>query len=116
MTILQLNATSLSPSLFFLSLTSPAFWNPSCPFRALLDSGSSHSFVHEAFVNANKLKFSYLPKPIPLRMFDGSSMSSMEKKVHIPITFSTGEKHEMEFFVTNMTNLDKEYSLVLEND
>jgi len=64
-------------------------------------------------VAVNKLSFSYLLKAIPLRMFNSSTMSAMEKKVHMPIMFSTGEKHEMEFF---MTNLDEEYSVVLGYD
>ena len=61
----------------------------------------------------NKIKFSYLLKAIPLRMFNGSTTLAVEKKVHIPITFPTGEKHNMEFFVTN---LDEEYSIVLGYD
>src|SRR5260370_30420890 len=58
----------------------------------------------------NKFKFLYLLKAIPLRMFNGSTTLAVEKKVHIPITFPTGEKHNMEFFITN---LDEEYSVVL---
>src|SRR6266850_2561214 len=46
-------------------------------------------------------------------MFDGSTTLAVEKKVHIPITLPTGEKHNMEFF---MTNLDEEYSVVLGYD
>src|SRR5260370_27957320 len=64
-------------------------------------------------VTMNKFKFSYLLKAIPLRMFNGSTTSAVEKKVHIPITFPTGEKHNMEFF---MTNLEEEYSIVLGYD
>src|SRR5258707_3672898 len=88
---LCLNTTSLSPNSFFLSLTSCAAHNPLQPFRALLDSGSSHSFVNEAFALKNKLKFSYLLKAILLRMFDGSTMSTVDRTCHKPITFSTGE-------------------------
>src|SRR6266481_7509500 len=110
---LCLNTTSLSPNSFFLSLTSHAARNPLRPFRALLDSGSSHSFVNEAFVLKNKLKFSYLPKAIPLRMFDGSTTLTVDRTCHIPITFSTGESHTMELFVTK---LDEEYSVVLGYD
>src|SRR5260221_3495041 len=61
----------------------------------------------------NKLKFSYLPNPIPLKMFDRSTPSNVSKKVWMPITFSTGEMHHLEFFVTN---LDENYSLVLGYD
>src|SRR6266446_6196089 len=107
---LCLNTMSLSPKSFFLSLTSCAARNPLRPFRALLDSGSSHSFVNEAFTLKNKLKFSYLPKVILLRMFDGSTMSTINRTCHIPITFSTGELHKIYLFVTK---LDEEYSVVL---
>src|SRR5258707_5470299 len=107
---LRLNTTSLSPNSFFLSLTSRATHNPLRPFQALLDSGSSHSFVNEAFTLKNKLKFSYLPKVIPLRMFDSSTMSTVNRTCCIPITFSTSELHTMELFVTK---LDEEYSVVL---
>src|SRR5258708_2379734 len=61
----------------------------------------------------NKLKFSYLPNPIPLKMFDRSTPSNVSKKVWMPITFSTGEMHHLEFFITN---LDENYSLVLGYD
>src|SRR5258708_5362261 len=109
----SLHTSSLSPNSFFLSLTSTSTCNPLQPFRALLDSGLSHSFVNEAFAVDNKLKFSYLPNPIPLRMFDGSTPSNVSKKVQMPITFSTEETHHLEFFV--MT-LDENYSLVLGYD
>src|SRR5258708_5014190 len=110
---LSLHTSSLSPNSLFLSLTSTSACNLLRPFRTLLDSGSSHSFVNEAFAVDNKLKFSYLPNPIPLRMFDGSTPSNISKKVWMPITFSTGETHHLEFFVMM---LDENYSLVLGYD
>src|SRR5260370_28649764 len=61
----------------------------------------------------NRLKFSYLTNPILLKMFDRSTPSNVSKKVWMPITFSTGETHHLEFFVTN---LDENYSLVLGYD
>src|SRR5258706_16439168 len=61
----------------------------------------------------NKLKFSYLPNPILLKMFDGSTPSNVSKKVQMPITFSTGEMHHLELFVTS---LDENYSLILGYD
>src|SRR5258708_3175085 len=109
----SLHASSLSPNSFFLSLTSTSAHNLLQPFCALLDSGMSHSFVNEAFMVDNKLKFSYLLNPILLRMFDGSTPSNVSKKVQMPITFSTGEMHHLEFFVTT---LDENYSLVLGYD
>src|SRR5260221_2064604 len=110
---ISLHTSSLSPNSFFLSLTSTSACNLLQPFHTLLDSGSSHSFVNKAFAVDNKLKFSYLPNPIPLRMFDGSTPSNISKKVWMLITFSTGETHHLEFFV--MT-LDENYSLVLGYD
>src|SRR6266436_6254847 len=110
---LCLNTTSLSPNSFFLSLTSHAARNPLRPFQALLDSGSSHSFVNEAFVLKNKLKFSYLPKAILLRMFDSSTTSTVDRMCRIPITFSTSESHALDLFVTK---LDEEYLVVLGYD
>src|SRR5260370_2376380 len=108
-----LHTSSLSPNALFRSLTSPSIRNPLQLFHALLDSGSSHSFVNEGFGMKNRLKFSYLPNPIPLKMFDGSTPSNVSKKVRMPITFSTGETHHLEFFITN---LDENYSLVLGYD
>ncbi len=60
----------------------------------------------------NKIMFSYLPNPIPLRMFDRSTPSNVNKKVQMLIIFPTGEMHhlELELFVTK---LDENYSLVL---
>jgi len=64
-------------------------------------------------VTNNRLKFSYLLNPILLKMFDRSTPSNVSKKAWMPITFSTGETHHLEFFVTN---LDENYSLVLGYD
>src|SRR5258708_7790501 len=108
-----LHTSSLSPNSFFLSLTSTSIHNPLRPFHTLLDLGSSHSFVNEAFAMENKLKFSYLLNPIPLKMFDGSTPSNVSKKVQMPITFSTGETHYLELFITS---LDENYSLILGYD
>src|SRR5258708_4960326 len=45
----------------------------------------------------NKLKFSYVPKVIPLRMFDSSTMSTVDRTCHIPIMFSTSELHVLDW-------------------
>src|SRR5258708_13147725 len=110
---MALHTSSLSPNSFFLSLTSTSIHNLLQPFHTLLDSGSSHSFVNEAFVTNNRLKFSYLLNPILLKMFDRSTPSNVSKKAWMPITFSTGEMHNLEFFVTN---LDANYTLLLGYD
>src|SRR5258707_10123983 len=108
-----LHISSLSPNSFFLSLTSTSIHNPLPPFHALLDSGLSHSFVNEAFVMDNKLKFSYPLNPILLKMFDRSTPSNISKKVWMLITFSTGEMHHLELFITSLA---ENYSLVLGYD
>src|SRR5258708_33685276 len=46
-------------------------------------------------------------------MFDGSTMSTVDRTCHIPITFSTSESHALDLFVTK---LDEEYSVVLGYD
>ena len=102
---LHLNSTSLSPDSFLLSLTSAITHGP---FQALLDSGSSHSFVDEMFAHHNKLTLAYLTEPIPLQLFDRSS-TSIVSKTWMPITMLTGETYKTEFFVTK---LDKGYSIV----
>src|SRR5260221_14283648 len=110
---MALHTSSLSPNSFFLSLTSTSVHNLLRLFCTLLDSGLSHSFVNEAFAMENKLKFSYLLNPILLKMFDGSTPLNVSKKVWMLITFSTGETHHLELFVTS---LDENYSLILGYD
>src|SRR6266436_2450867 len=111
--VIRLNSTSLSPNSFLLSLTSASISEHACPFIALLDLGSSHCFVDELFAKKNKLLLSKLLSTIPLRLFDRSTRNSVSHKTTIPLTFSTGETHRMEFYVTK---LDKGYSIVLSYD
>src|SRR5258708_1103435 len=111
--VIQLNSTSLSPNSFLLSLTSTSVSKHPHPFIALLDSGSSHCFVDKLFAKKNKLSLSKLPSTILLQLFDRSTWNSISHKTTIPLTFSTGETHRMEFYVTK---LDKGYSIVLGYD
>src|SRR5260221_9117099 len=111
--VIQLNSTSLSPNSFLLSLTSASISKHAHPFVALLDLGSSHCFVDELFAKKNKLLLSKLPSTIPLRLFDRSTRNSVSHKTTILLTFSTGETHWTEFYVTK---LDKGYSIVLGYD
>src|SRR5258707_10810372 len=110
--VIWLNSTSLSPNSFLLSLTSASVSEHACPFVALLDSGS-YCFVDELFAKKNKLLLSKLLSTIPLRLFDRSTRNSVSHKTTIPLTFSTGETHRTEFYVTK---LDKGYSIVLGYD
>ncbi len=111
--VIQLNSTSLSPNSFLLSLTSVSISEHAHPFVALLDLGSSHCFVDELFAKKNKLLLSKLPSTIPLQLFDRSTRNSVSHKTTILLTFSTGETHWMEFYVTK---LDKGYSIVISYD
>src|SRR5258708_7818712 len=111
--VIWLNSTSLSPNSFLLSLTSATISEHAHPFVALLDSGSSHCFVDEVFAKKNKLALSKLPSIILLRLFDGLARNSVSHKTNIPPTFSTGETHQTEFYITK---LDKGYSVVLGYD
>src|SRR5258708_5994595 len=108
--VIWLNSTSLSPNSFLLSLSSASISEHAHPFIALLDSGSSQCFVDEVFAKKNKIALTKLPSTIPLRLFDGSARNSVSHKTHIPLTFSTGKTHWMEFYITK---LDKGYSVVL---
>src|SRR6266436_10322371 len=110
--VIRLNSTSLSLNSFLLSLTSASVSEHACPFVALLDSGS-YCFVDELFAKKNKLSLSKLLSTIPLRLFDRSTRNSVSHKTTIPLTFSTGETHQTEFYVTK---LDKGYSIVLGYD
>src|SRR6266481_2015456 len=111
--VIRLNSTSLSPNSFLLSLTSTYVSEHAHPFVALLDLGSSHCFVDELFAKKNKLLLSKLLSTIPLQLFDRSTRNSVSHKTTILLTFSTGETHWMEFYVTK---LDKGYSIVLGYD
>src|SRR5260370_18800169 len=111
--VIQLNSTSLSPNSFLLSLTSATISEHTCPFVALLDSGSSHCFVDKVFTKKNKLALSKLTSIILLQLFDGSAQNSVSHKTNIQLTFSTGETHQTELYVTK---LDKGYSVVLGYD
>src|SRR6266481_5477010 len=93
--VIRLNSTSLSPNSFLLSLTSASVSEHAHPFVALLDLGSSHCFVDKLFAKKNKLSLSKLPSTIPLQLFDGSTQNSISHKTTIPLTFSTGETHQM---------------------
>src|SRR5258708_28826121 len=111
--VIQLNSTSLSLNSFLLSLTSASISKHAHPFIALLDSGSSHCFVDEVFAKKNKIALTKLPSTIPLQLFDRSAWNSVSHKTYILLTFSTGETHQMEFYITK---LDKGYSVVLGYD
>ena len=114
MSPIQLNTSALSDShSLFVSLTSPLILGQDhlnkISFQALIDSGSTHCFVDSKFVNTHHLKTSATP-PVALRLFDGSSNSTISEITNLPIIFSTGYCMNLDFYVTP---LDSFCSLVL---
>ena len=79
------------------------------PFRALVNSGSTHCFVDSKFVDTHHLKTSATPL-VTLRLFDGLSNSTISKITNLPIIFPTGNCMNLDFYVTP---LDSSCSLVL---
>jgi len=60
-------------------------------------------------VDTHHLKISATP-PVALRLFDGSSNSTISEIANLPIIFSTGDCINLDFYVTP---LDSSCSLVL---
>ena len=109
-TRVYLNASALSdPDSLTLRLTSPHVYSSSVPFKALLDSGSTHCFVDKNFAKLYDLPTRPIP-PIPLQLFDGSSTSQLSSVVDLPIRFTSGETMTVAFYVTP---LDSSVSAVL---
>ena len=114
MSSIRLNASALSnPHSLFISLTSPLILGQDhlnkIPFRALIDSGSTHCFVDSEFVDTHYLKTSATP-PVALCLFDGLSNSTISEIANLPIIFSTSDCMNLDFYVTP---LDSSCSLVL---
>ncbi|KAL7277983.1 hypothetical protein ACG7TL_007936 [Trametes sanguinea] len=107
MEIVRLNASALSnPSSLQIQLYSDLV---PVPFRALIDSGSSHCFVDLQFAELHRVPTSSVP-PLRLSLFDGSSNHTITKSTTLPIHFSSGEVINIDFYVTP---LDKSVSAVL---
>ena len=114
MSPIRLNTSALSDShSLFVSLTSPLILGQDhlnkIPFRALVDSRSTHYFVDSKFVDTHHLKTSATPL-VALCLFDSSSNSIISKITNLPIIFSTGDCMNLDFYVTL---LDSFCSLVL---
>jgi len=104
MSLIQLNTSTLSdPHSLFVSLTSFLILDQNhlnkIPFRALIDSGSTHCFVDSKFVNTHHLKTSATP-PVALHLFDGWSNSTISEIANLPIIISTGDCMNLDFYVT----------------
>src|SRR6267154_3603970 len=110
---IRLNASALfDPHALHVLLTSPSLLSSSeshIPFLALVDSGSTHCFIDSAFCHGHSLATSSI-SPIELRLFDGTSNSTITEIATLPLVFDTGESHSVDFYVTR---LDSSCSVVL---
>ena len=104
---MRLNASALSdPLSLHIELFSELI---PTPFRALVDSGSSHCFVDSEFVARNSLP-TLSVSPLRLQLFDGTSNHTITQTTLIPLHFPSGEVISVDFYVTP---LDKSVSVVL---
>jgi len=104
MSPIQLNTSALSdPHSLSVSLTSSLILGQDhlnkILFRALVDSESTYCFVDFKFMDIHHLKTSTTP-PVALRLFDGSSNSTISEIANLPIIFSTGDCMNLDFYVT----------------
>jgi hypothetical protein len=59
------------------------------PFKTLVDSGTSHSFINPSFVQLHSIPLITI-EPIRLVLFDGTSNSLICQMVWLDLSFSTG--------------------------
>ena len=114
MSPIQLNASALSdPHSLFVSLTSLLILSQDhlnkIPFQALVNSRSTHCFVDSEFMDIHHLKISTTPL-VALHLFDSLSNTTISEIANLPITFSTSDCMNLDFYVTL---LDSSCSLVL---
>ena len=108
--VVRLNASTLSdPSSLRVPLTSPSVSDSTLCFSALIDSGSTHCFVDSTFVQRYDLPVSSVG-PIELKLFDGTSNSTITQSLALPVLFLSSESMTIDFYVTL---LDLSCSMVL---
>ena len=100
-------STLLNPDSLFVNIN--FLYVKDLVIRALVDSGSTHCFIDKSFVMSNSL----VTEPIlsiALKLFDGSSSSTISSVCTLMIQFPCGLTYEVTFFVTQ---LDPSCSVVL---
>ena len=94
-TPLRLNAAALSDTSFVTSLYLSAF---DSQMKALLDTGSSDSFVSPDFVSANSIPTRSIP-PRRLTLIDGSFAGWIKHSARLSVQFPSGELLDLDFYV-----------------
>jgi hypothetical protein len=108
---MNLHASTIeSPNSLVLPCTSPSISKNSAPFRVLIDSGSSHSFVDPSLIKS--LPTTPVP-PVTLHLFDGSSANKITQSIYLLVQFPSGIQQRILFYVTP---LDPSSSAVLGYD
>ena len=108
--MLRLNTVSSIPlSKESLTIILNSVLVPKESFVALLDCDSSDCFIETQFVHKHSLPTTTIP-PIPLKLFDGTTNSTITQTVELPIQFPTGKLQTVTFYVTS---LDASCSVVL---
>ena len=83
--VLRLNAVSSVPlSKDSLTIIINSILVPKESFVALLDCGSSDCFIETRFVHKHSLPMTMIP-PIPLKLFDGTTNSTITQTVELSI-------------------------------
>ena len=110
----KLNASALfNPNSLIVYLSSKSVPNSSdTPFKCLIDSGSTHSFIESTYVPSHSILTHSIPL-ISLKLFNGSTNSVITKSVEILIQFPSGHTHLVEFYVMS---LDSSVSVVLRHN
>src|SRR3979490_340756 len=99
--MLTLNAISSTLSKNSLVLNLTCTYMPENSLVTLLDCGSSDCFIESQVVQKNSLPTVSIP-PILLKLFDGSTNSTITQTTTIPICFLTGELQTVTFYVTSL--------------
>ena len=95
---IRLNASALlDPQSLMSSVTLISYDIPSV--SALVDSGSSDCFIDTTFINEHAIS-SYSVPPLQLRLFDGTTNSTITQAIDLSVRFQTGDITPMTFYVT----------------
>jgi Retroviral aspartyl protease len=102
--VLQLSAAShsLSKDSLNVYLTSPSIPTVAL-FVALVDCGSSDCFIESKFVQKYALS-DHPITPIPLKLGDGSTNTTITQALDLRICFLTGEEQEVTFYVSSLNS------------